>query len=72
VFLALDAFGAQPSYRTNSEYLTPGSAKLFLNYGAHGQCDSVQVTSHSLFSTTPIAPLELDRGRVNVALMGDN
>ena len=67
VFLALDAFGDQPSYHTDSEYLTPGSAKLFLDYGANERSGSIQATSRGLFSATPIAPM-----RLHVALVGYN
>jgi len=72
VFLALDAFGAQPSYRIDSEYLTPGRAKLFLNDGANEQGGSVQVNLRSIFSVTPVMLVGLHHGDMKVALLGDD
>jgi len=46
----------------------PSRAKLFADNGANWQGVSVQVTSRSTFSATPITPVGLHRGGINIAL----
>ncbi|MBI1176889.1 DUF1559 domain-containing protein [bacterium] len=46
----------------------PSRAKLFADNGANWQGVSIQVTVESIFSTTPVTPVGLHRGGINVAL----
>jgi len=50
-----------------SQLLAPSNAKLFVDNGANWQGVSIQVTSRSTFSATPITPIPLHRGGLNVA-----
>jgi prepilin-type N-terminal cleavage/methylation domain-containing protein/prepilin-type processing-associated H-X9-DG protein len=51
-----------------SQLLSPSVAKLFTDNGANWQGVSIQVTARSTFSTTPITPVGLHGGGLNVAL----
>jgi len=50
------------------QLLAPSRAKLFADNGANWQGVSVQVTSRSSFSATPITPVGLHRGGINIAM----
>jgi prepilin-type N-terminal cleavage/methylation domain-containing protein len=50
-----------------SQLLAPSVAKLFLDNGANWQGVSIQVTTRSVFSATPITPVALHRGGINLA-----
>ena len=55
----------QPKKAT--QLLAPSNAKLFVDNGANWQGVSIQVTSRSTFSATPITPIPLHRGGLNTA-----
>jgi prepilin-type N-terminal cleavage/methylation domain-containing protein/prepilin-type processing-associated H-X9-DG protein len=50
-----------------SQLLAPSRAKLFADNGANWQGVSIQVTTRSSFSATPITPVALHGGGLNVA-----
>lgn len=50
-----------------TQLLAPSKAKLFVDNGANWQGVSIQVTTRSAFSATPITPVALHGGGLNVA-----
>ena len=50
-----------------SQLLSPSIAKLFTDNGANWQGVSIQVTTRSIFSATPVTPVALHGGGLNVA-----
>lgn len=57
---------AQP--KQASQLPAPSKTKLFVDNGANWQGVSIQVTTRSSFSATPITPVALHRGGLNIAL----
>jgi prepilin-type N-terminal cleavage/methylation domain-containing protein len=54
--------------KKQGELKAPSRAKLFADNGANWQGASIQVTVESVFSTTPVTPVGLHRGGINVAI----